>query len=168
MAMGLNPNALGLPIAISIDPLCSSLSYFATWYLGEINTKFPSVTYGWEFQDAMKERGWCFNRTASCLQIAIDVGFVTSLLPSYDTRMYYYCSPSECMLQPSASQMEPKHAPSCGGDCRIVNFKENDLVDVLNKGGNPGIVMRENESGEMYFDVVNAFEHPFVAISHVW
>jgi len=66
------------------------------------------------------------------------------------------------------NELEVKHDTKCDGRCHAVEFDESVLVDTLKNGSNPGIAMHVDEMDNVSCEVVNALDHPFVAISHVW
>ena len=117
----------------------------------------------------MIERGWCWNRVDECLSNWTVTGFIASLLPSHETRMHLECTARRCSLQASTlDQLKAKHISTCNGECSVVEFDESELVLILENGGNPGILRHDTESGDVSFEIVNALDYPFVAISHVW
>ena len=83
--------AIGLPVALSIDLLCYSLGHFTQFYLGAINENFLVAPYDLELNDILRQKGWCSNRIENCLMNSVALSFVTSLPPSYDARLHELC-----------------------------------------------------------------------------
>ncbi|MCJ1411140.1 hypothetical protein MMC19_005228 [Ptychographa xylographoides] len=164
-----NP-VLRIEIALSIDILCASLadaadSIFIESTGLEINSPFYQHTLG----DRMRRNNWCRARTPILMVNHINLRYIASNMPSYETVSHNECRDLACSRQPKELQvMSFAHRRHCDGDCQIVVLEEQELISILNAGGIPGVQKTRNAHGATLYRLVDVSRGVYVAISHVW
>ncbi|MCJ1401249.1 hypothetical protein MMC11_004461 [Xylographa trunciseda] len=157
--------AIRISLSLSIGVLCESLQWFALNCLAKQRDSISIVPLIVYFREYLKKQGWCPNRSSKVL-LSVGACLTMSYLPSYDIRSHSRCDRNAC-LEPS-KRLETQHNVSCDGHCEHTHFDDQDLVQILRNGGNPGIMMCTTKLNAISYKLVDAFSYPFIAISHVW
>jgi hypothetical protein len=116
----------------------------------------------------MLSRSWCPARIESLLQEDLPCQYIFSLLPSSAEVSHTSCDVRACRQRPKdPANMKPRHRSSdC--ECEVISFDEMELIEVLQRGGNPGILKIRNQNGRVSYEIVDVRGHDFIAISHVF
>jgi len=157
-----------LDIVLSIDILCHTIAKIINVFLDEtILLRSPRFTE--KFEEIMIARNWCPNRISRIANAEnTPLGYVCSLLPSYETSSHAGCRPRQCLLRPrTVESMTGLHRPYCEGHCPTVAVEESQLIEMWRTGAIPGIRKVHDADGEEV-EVMDCKGQPFVAISHVW
>jgi hypothetical protein len=118
-------------IIVSIDILCHTLARIIEILLEEkIELRSPSFMR--QFEKIMVARNWCPSRI-SLLGNAVNtpMGYLASLLPSYEGSSHGGCSPRKCLKRPSTLETMPKlHRENCNKNCSPTPILEVNLINM--------------------------------------
>lgn len=136
-----------------------------------IETPFMKPSPGQFFEKRMQENNWCLASVQGVLHGNTSVGYFASLLPSYNREPHPSCTDQKCFqVHKQVGEVTCQHADLyCPGEdkCSNATASPSDLVGILDRGSFPAVLLQEVE-GKVQAKVVDAREHEYVAISHVW
>lgn len=155
-------------IVVSIDILCHTLAKIIRETRGE-NLELRSPSFMRQFEKIMIARNWCPSRISQLANaVNTPIGYIASLLPSYESSPHGGCNPRKCFKRPSTLQTMPRsHRQDCNENCSLVTILESKLIKMLTEGGIPGLRLVNNCTVEN-IEIVDCTQQPFIAISHVW
>ena len=122
-----------------------------------------------KFKEIMLARNWCPSRIVGLASsVNTPLGYVGSLLPSYQSSSHGGCRPRKCLKWPSTVQaMTGVSREESDTKCPPAMVPEARLIDMWNSGGIPGVRLANNMHSE-FVDIIDCTREPFTAISHVW
>ncbi|MCJ1287549.1 hypothetical protein MMC26_006901 [Xylographa opegraphella] len=164
--------ALRLPVAISIDILCTSLDNASCLLMDKVKGGKPpgtvSAFYLKSFRKQLKSRNWCLARVAEPREDIISL-YILSLLPSYESLSHSNCDEIQCLERRNELELLSfKHRSTCDGNCLKVVFDEQRLIDILHDGGIAGVGRIQDYNRLVTYQVINVTDKRYIAISHVW
>lgn len=163
-----NPH-VRIDISVSIDILCHTLSKIISVITGEY-IMLQSPDYADRFLEIMRARNWCPSRISGSLETPSEtpLGYVASLLPSYETDSHAGCRGIKCLKRPSVVEaMTGLHREECDKKCPYTKIPEAELIHIWKAGGIPGVRLAKDMQ-PWCVDIVDCTGEPFIAISHVW
>lgn len=136
-----------------------------------IKTRFLSPSPGRYFEKRMQENGWCLASIQGVLHGNTSVAYFASLLPAYDDKQHLDCTSDKCFkVHKEVAEVTCQHAElacAAGNECEEVLVDQSELTVILDQGSFPAVTLRHVD-GKIQVNVVDAQNHYYVAISHVW
>jgi hypothetical protein len=163
-----NKPVLRFEIALSISILCETIQHLIEQIWGKWFELERSGTMFFQnkFRDDMISKNWCPARIETLLVWTVAIQYISSLLLSFDTISHRKCSSLTCAQRPSnPKDIKPQHwNPDC--DCEIMAFGEAELIEILERGGTPGLLRIKDGTDSPSYRIVDVTGRDFVSISH--
>ncbi|MCJ1247315.1 hypothetical protein MMC30_004529 [Trapelia coarctata] len=165
-----DPPVFRVEVAVSIDILVINLGNATREILREEIEVDGTSRHCRTAIDKVLNENWCPARKNFLKFEHIDLYYVASLLPSYESLSHDDCRGTKCSYRAKAlNQFQAQHRiEGCAGDCPEVVFEEARLASILEAGGTPGVATLKGCRGKIAYKVVDVTGNPYVAISHVW
>jgi hypothetical protein len=169
LAMDPKERLLSLELALSFGILSESLSDIIYGFYGEFAGIHLDLSCEDMINDGMRQGNWCMARYKPLQQQGLIMGYVASLLPSYERVPRHHCDVWGCQLRTtSLDQIHAVHTKDCCGACGDFCVEDSDLLMIIESGDNPGISGVGNEMDGVCYQTVGTKGKDYVAISHVW